>query len=50
MEIKEDFTHIIDIVDGLIKIALQIDSIRCMGVGSGINYSVNDVLKCLVRI
>ena len=43
---RRDFTHIIDIVDGLIKIAFtnktQSDAWE---LGSGINYSINDVFE-----
>lgn len=43
---KRDFTHIIDIVDGLIKIAFADESqLDAWELGSGKNYSINEVFE-----
>ena len=43
---KRDFTHIIDIIDGLIKIAFTSESqLDAWELGSGKNYSINEVFE-----
>jgi len=43
---RRDFTHIIDIVDGLIKIAFTNENLSdAWELGSGINYSINEVFE-----
>jgi len=43
---KRDFTHVDDIVDGLIKIALSEHKHQdAWEIGSGVNYSVNDLFN-----
>jgi len=45
-EQRRDFTHVSDIVDGLIKIAQSIKSHEdAWELGTGLNYSVNDVFN-----
>jgi UDP-glucose 4-epimerase len=43
---RRDFTHVIDIVDGLIKIAFSDKEHKdAWELGTGINYSVNELFK-----
>ena len=47
---RRDFTHIIDIVDGLIKIAFSNESHEdAWELGSGKNYSINEVFEMFKR-
>ena len=45
-EQRRDFTHVYDIVDGLVKIAEHTSShIDAWEFGTGVNFSMNDVYK-----
>ena len=46
---RRDFTHIIDIVDGLIKICFStISNKDAWELGSGVNYSINEIAELFI--
>mgnify|MGYP000944142024 FL=1 len=49
-EQRRDFTHIEDIVDGLIKIGLGVEKHEdAWELGTGVNYSVNEVYEMMAE-
>ena len=47
---RRDFTHVFDIVDGLIKdFNSDIKHDDAWELGTGVNYSVNEFFKCLKK-